>query len=216
MIGIQAILLNMSIEFSTVCGLDEAGRGSLAGPMVLAAIILRDGFSFGDVAPEVVMRDSKQLSFKQREKAFELIEKYSLAIELEVMTVEEINRMGVGWANVEGFRRLIKRIKADKYIVDGRLHLGRLDEKTELVTCMVDADEIIPSTMSAGIVAKYRRDQIMQELHKQYPDYGWNTNTGHGTQQHIDAIRKYGINEHHRFRFVETALKNSSDRLKLR
>lgn len=206
----------MTTESFRVCGLDEAGRGALAGPMVVAAVVLDKDFRFEAVAPNIVMKDSKQMSNLQREKAFQLINEHSLLIELEIMTVQEINEMGVGWANIEAFRRLIKRIDSNQYIVDGRWRFGDMGKKTSLVQCMIDADEIVPATMSAGIVAKYKRDQIMQDLHNQHSGYGWDTNTGHGTQQHINAIREYGTNEHHRARFVETALRHSSERMKFR
>lgn len=206
----------MTSESLRICGLDEAGRGALAGPMVVAAVVLDKDFRFEAVAPNIVMKDSKQMSNLQREKAFQLINKHSLLIELEIMTVQEINEMGVGWANIEAFRRLIKRIYSNQYIVDGRWRFGDMGKKTSLVQCMIDADEIIPATMSAGIVAKYKRDQIMLSLHNQYSGYGWDTNTGHGTKQHINAIREYGTNEQHRARFVETALRHSSERMKFR
>lgn len=204
----------MGKEILRVCGLDEAGRGALAGPMVVAAVILSGNFRFENSAPDVVVRDSKQLSAPQRERAFKVIEKNSLAIDIETISVKEIENLGVGRANLEGFKRLIRRLEATQYIVDGRWHFGNLRDKTQLVSCMIDADEIVPATMSAGIVAKYKRDQIMQELHYRYPIYGWDTNTGHGTQKHIDAISKYGITEHHRKRFVKTALRNSRNRLR--
>lgn len=198
----------MTEEVINICGLDEAGRGALAGPMVVAAVILKSNFKFEDVAPEVIVRDSKQLSIPQRERVYKLIEENSLAIEIEVMTIEEIETLGVGRANIEGFRRLIKKLEADQYIVDGRWCFSNLGSKTQLINCLIDADEIIPATMSAGIVAKYKRDQIMRMSHDKHPIYEWDTNTGHGTQKHIEAIIEHGITEDHRQRFVETALKN--------
>jgi len=203
----------MTGERFRICGLDEAGRGALAGPMVVAAVILNSDFNFKDAAPRIVVKDSKQLSNPQREKAYRVIEENSLAIEIEIMTVEEIETLGVGRANIEGFKRLIERVEANQYIVDGRWRFPDLGSKTQLVTCMIDADETIPATMSAGIVAKYKRDLIMLELHNKHQVYGWDTNTGHGTQKHMEAITTYGTTEHHRQRFVETALRNYRNRL---
>ena len=168
----------MFLENSRICGMDEAGRGSLAGPMVIAAVVLDTNFKFAEVAPNIVMKDSKQMTTKQRQEAFELIKKHALAIELEVMTVSEINKTGVGRANIEGFRRLIQKIDANQYIVDGTLHLGNLGPKTLLIQCIVDADETIPATMASGIVAKYERDKLLLQLHHEFPVYGWDTNTG--------------------------------------
>ncbi len=198
-----------------ICGLDEAGRGSLAGPMILAAVVLDDSLLFSEIAPKIIFRDSKLLSDKQRELCWDLIQKHSLQIEVEFMSVSQINRMGVGRANILGFRRLINRINADQYIVDGNLHLGRFKGKTERVRCIVDADATILSTMCAGIVAKQVHNRIMEGLHKKYPAYSWRTNAGHGTAQHILALHEFGVTKFHRIRFVETALKNFAAKMAL-
>lgn len=192
-----------------ICGLDEAGRGALAGPLVLAAVIFPEDFRFEKVAGEVKVRDSKELSIKQREAVFKIIEKYCLKIDTEIVPVEEINKKGINWANTEGFRRLIIRSKAIQYIVDGRWRLPDLGDKNKLTSCIIRADRNIPAVLAAGIVAKIKRDAIMRNLHQNYSVYGWNTNTGHATQQHIKAIKKYGICGYHRLQFVNTALKNS-------
>ena len=78
-----------------------------------------------------------------------------------------------------------------------------------MVQFMIDADETIPTALAAGIVAKVKRDEIMRDLHLRFPVYGWETNTGHGTRAHISAIQRHGVCEHHRLKFVETALRNS-------
>jgi ribonuclease HII len=192
----------------TICGLDEAGRGALAGPLVLAAVVMVEDFDFGLVRGDVVVRDSKKLSERQRMRVLELIEGYSLAIATEVIPVDEINRKGIGWANMEGFRRLIQRLEADRYVVDGRGRLTGLGERGSRVTFMIDADETNPMALSAGIVAKVTRDGLMRELDKRYPLYRWRTNTGHGTLHHIVAIEEHGTCRFHRQQFVQTALSN--------
>ena len=192
-----------------ICGLDEAGRGALAGPLVAAAVVLPQGWRLEDADPGVPVRDSKKLSIRHRDRLFEIIEQYAQKIEIEIISVEEINEHGINWANKEAFRRLIFRIDAAEYIIDGNFHLPNLGKKATLVRSLIRADETIPSVMSAGIVAKVKRDMIMQALHLQYPHYGWNTNTGHGTQKHIDALRKYGLCVHHRSQFAATALRKS-------
>ncbi len=191
-----------------ICGLDEAGRGALAGPLVLAAVVMPSEFEFHRVCGAVVVRDSKKLSEGQRMKVLELVENYSLRIEVEVISVAEVNARGIGWSNREGFRRLIERIDAESFIVDGRGNLDGLGSKGPLVRFMVDADETIPTALSAGIVAKVRRDEIMSALDRKFPQYGWRTNTGHGTQAHMTAIMQHGVCEHHRHAFVQTALRN--------
>ena len=193
-------------RFRKVCGLDEAGRGALAGPLVLAAVVMRSDFRFEYVAGDVVVRDSKKLSIRQRRRVMELVESYSLRIEIEVISVAEINARGIGWANLEGFRRLVERIEASEYVIDGRGSAAVMGPKARRVSFVIDADETIPVALAAGIVAKIRRDEIMQELDRDHPVYNWKRNTGHGTREHVEAIRKHGQCAHHRTRFVETAL----------
>lgn len=191
---------------SRVCGLDEAGRGALAGPLVVAAVVEPSEFEFNKVAPEAVIRDSKKLSKRQREALFRIIERHSLQIEIEVISAHEIDDQGINWANIEGFRRLIRKVDADRYIIDGRWHLPDLDDKTSLVSCVIKADEYILPVLAAGVIAKVKRDEIMKELHLHYPMYGWDTNTGHGTKYHTDMIKKHGLCEYHRKQFVSTTL----------
>ncbi len=195
-----------------VCGLDEAGRGALAGPLVAAAVVLPRGWKLEDAKPDVPVRDSKKLSVRQRNRLFEIIMQHALQTEIEVISVDEINEHGIGWANKESFRRLISEIDATEYVVDGNLRLSNLGDKAARVRSVIRADETIAAVMSAGIVAKVSRDRIMQALHLQYPHYGWNTNTGHGTQQHIEALRRHGQCRYHRCQFVTTALRNFSQR----
>lgn len=202
----NSLRMRRSRVLKTICGLDEAGRGALAGPLVVAAVVMPLGFDFGEVTPRTVVRDSKKLSKQQRERLFRIIEKHSLLIKIEVISAQEINNNGINWAEIESFRRLISTISADQYVVDGRWHLPDLGNRASLVKCVIGADESIPSVLGAGIVAKIKRDEIMRELDLYYPVYGWITNTGHGTKRHLEAIRNYGICDHHRKQFVTTAL----------
>lgn len=181
-----------------VCGLDEVGRGALAGPLILAGVILPENFTF----EKIVIRDSKTMSFLQRQKAKEFIEKNALKIEIEVIDINKINDKGIGWGNKQGFLNLIDKIEAEKFVVDGNLKLDRKN-----VTSVVDADAKILSVMCASIIAKCYRDELMHNLHPDFPDYGWITNVGYGTKKHIEAIKKFGVTRHHRTEFVKTALK---------
>jgi len=190
-----------------ICGLDEAGRGALAGPIVIAGVVLASGFRFQRVFNGIV-RDSKELSKQQRRDLFQVIKKYSLQIIVETIPVKKINKKGINWANTEGFRRIIKKVKADKYFIDGRWILPNLGRKKSQTKCVIKGDRKIPAVLAAGIVAKVKRDKIMQKLHQKYPRCHWNTNTGHGTKCHLKAIRKYGICKYHRKKFVKTALNN--------
>ena len=190
-----------------ICGLDEAGRGALAGPIVIAGVVLPSGFRFQRVSPKEIVKDSKELSRKQRETLFQIIKKYALQIIVEVISPKEITKRGINWANIAGFRRIINKVEADQYLVDGRWKLPDLGEKNSRIKCVIKGDKKIPAVLAAGIVAKIKRDEIMQKLHLKYPQYHWNTNTGHGTKAHLEAIKKYGICKYHRKEFVRTALK---------
>lgn len=181
----------------TTCGLDECGRGPLAGPIIAAAVILHN--------PIPGLRDSKQLTAEKRRLLFEKIAKCA-TVEIESISVRQINSRGIGWANCEVFRRLIKRIDAHKYVVDGNLRI-RVRKKTDRIHSMIKADTHVDEVMAASIVAKVTRDALMSQLHLLYPQYGWQANMGYGTKTHVAALQQFGPCSHHRTLFVRTALK---------
>ncbi len=176
-----------------VCGIDECGRGPLAGPIVAAAVIL--------AKPLTGLRDSKQLTAKKRRYLYRRIVKTAQAVEIESISVRQINNQGIGWANKEVFKRLIKRVDADKYIIDGNL-------KVPKAVSIIKADTKIPEVMAASIVAKVTRDKLMRELAKDFPQFGWHSNAGYGTRFHLAALQANGLTKHHRSVFVSTALRN--------
>jgi len=192
----------------TICGLDEAGRGALAGPLVAAAVILPCSRQFISRRAGFRLRDGKILSPKQRKKIYSILKRVGATIEVEIISTRSVNNHGISWANREIFRRLIKKIEADRFIVDGNLKLGRIAGKTGKVKSVVDADATVTETMCAGIVAKVERDTIMNTLHKEFPQFGWKQNAGYGTKRHILAIQKFQMTRYHRGIFVTTALKN--------
>jgi len=196
-----------------VCGLDEAGRGPLAGPLVAAAVILPEDFDFVARFPKVRFGDSKKLSALQRAAAYRLIEANALALAVSKIDVVEIDEYGMGWANKAIFERLIAWMDADKYVVDGNLKLMIPDDKRALVQCMVRADQSEQAVSAASIVAKVTRDHQMDVLHTLYPVYHWNANRGYGTPQHIAAIRAYGATPYHRRQYVASALAHSEPTL---
>jgi ribonuclease HII len=190
------------------CGLDEAGRGALAGPLVAAAIILPCSRATITRRAGFPLRDGKCLNPGQRNKVYTILNNLQADIYIEIISARSINNHGIGWANREIFRRLIKKVEAGRYIVDGNLRLGRIEGKTEKIFSVVDADATIPEVICAGIVAKVMRDRTMQNLHKEFPQFGWNRNAGYGTSRHIKAIRETHVNRYHRVIFVTTALRN--------
>lgn len=184
--------------------MDEVGRGCLAGPLVAAATILNTKLpSHASKILRSKLKDSKQLNSKQRNKLYKKIVKYAEVTEVEIISARQINNRGMGWANREVFKKLIKRISADKYIIDGNL-------KIRNAVSMVKADTKIPEVMAASIVAKVVRDQHMIRLHEEHVMYGWKSNKGYGTRYHIQAIKEYGMSRYHRSVFVTTALRNGS------
>jgi ribonuclease HII len=189
-----------------LCGLDEVGRGSLAGPIVAAGLVIPKGLD-----PRAI--DSKRLSARKRtiwRADFALLAD-QLGIRYAYAQVEagEINLKGITWANCEIFARLIDQLEADLYIVDGtRLKVREHVQdpvKRERVQYLKNADEIEPVVSAASILAKTYRDALMLDLHAAYPQYGWDSNKGYGTPQHIRAIKTWGQTPHHRQQFSNTA-----------
>lgn len=180
-----------------ICGLDEVGRGVLAGPLVACAVILNNQI------PITKLNDSKKLNSKLREKIFAEIINSGAEIVIEEMTVRSINNRGIGWANKEIFKRLINKINAQKYIIDGNL---KIKMRSKNIKCVIKADNSRKCVMAASIIAKVTRDRYMLKLHCGHVNYGWDKNKGYGTKKHIEAIRKFGMIKHHRKMFVNTAL----------
>lgn len=183
-----------------ICGMDEVGRGSLAGPLVAAATVL----STKSKTLRSKLGDSKKLNSKQRNRLYKRILR-SAEVVVEIISARQINNRGMGWANKQIFKNLIKRIEAGKYIIDGNLKV-KVNSKSNRIKSFVKADQKIPEVMAASIVAKVTRDKLMQELHKKHPEYGWKTNVGYGTSYHVRAIREHGTVHYHRSVFVTTAL----------
>ncbi len=200
-------------EPKLICGMDEVGRGPLAGPLVAAAVMFPPDFSMAEVAPHLSLRDSKKLSRLARERLISVIKSHALSIEFEVIDVREINDKGIGWANRTIFERLIAKVEAEQYIVDGNLKLQNLGAKTPLVKCLVRADDSVQAVQAASVIAKTHRDWMMTVLHRSHPVYEWNHNKGYGTRNHIAAILEHGPCNLHRRQFVNTALAHATAKL---
>jgi ribonuclease HII len=193
-----------------ICGIDEAGRGALAGPLVAAAVSLTQEVEQKIKQANLKIKDGKLLRPFVRRQIYSQIIKLGALVNTEIISTRKINNRGIARANRESIRSLIKRNEASIYIVDGKLKLGRIAGKTHNIKCIVDADATILPAILAGIVAKVERDKLMQQLHQKFPKYKWINNVGYGTRKHLEAIQKYGTTHHHRSIFVTSALRNLS------
>ena len=203
---------------SRQCGLDEVGRGALAGPLVAAAVVLPEDITVLLGAHARYLRDSKTVPRQRRSEMSELIHRHALAVEIVAIPIDMINRHGIGWANREAFARLIACIGSDEYIdeyiIDGRIRPDAPPDRAALVRCLVKADALVPAVAAASLVAKVYRDAVMEELHRDFPRYGWDKNSGYGTAFHLAALREFGTTPEHRTIFVRTALSGGRKRRK--
>jgi len=179
-----------------LCGMDEVGRGAFAGPLVAAAVVLPHGWK------HPLLKDSKLLSARQRERMSTLIRRRALGVAVMEISAADINRRGLGWANVEIFRRLVDMVEADGYCCDGRLRI----EASRQVHCLVDGDALVPAVSAASIVAKVHRDALMTLWHDGVPHYNWASNKGYGAPEHLAAIRAHGPHPEHRHVFIRHTL----------
>lgn len=171
-----------------LCGMDEVGRGAFAGPLVAAAVVLPHRFR------HPLLRDSKLLSPAQREEAADAIRRRAICWQVEAIGAEEINRRGIGWANLELFRRLVAAVDADGYCADGNLRVVA----TRPVHSLVRGDSLVPAISAASIVAKVHRDAYMTRLHDSVPHYAWASNKGYGAPEHRAGLRSHGVHPEHR------------------
>jgi ribonuclease HII len=177
-----------------VAGVDEAGRGPLAGPVVAAAVLLPEGVCIEGAD------DSKALTTEVREELYSRIRAEARCIGIGAASVREIDRRNILRATTVAMQRALGRLAVapDHVVVDGLpvKHLGREHE------AVVDGDALIHSIACASIVAKVVRDRLMRRLALRYPGYAWDTNVGYGTAQHRAAIDALGVTPHHRLTFT--------------
>ena len=194
-------MLEYSIEqdlmdkgYTYVCGVDEAGRGPLCGPVVAAACILPVGLFIEG------LNDSKKLSAKKRKEVFNKIIENAVAYCIAEASVEEIDELNILEADMLAMRRAVEglEIKADFAIIDGNISRG-FNIPTMTV---IKGDATSPSIAAASILAKVTRDEMCEQMDKDYPEYGIAKHKGYGTKQHMDALRKYGPSPIHRKKFI--------------
>ena len=179
-------------------GVDEAGRGPLAGPVVAAAVVFP-----ADQEPPAGLRDSKTLSARQRAELLPQIRAHALVCGVGAASVREIDRLNIRVATALAMRRAVRKaleaLKAQEWVVllDGL----RMKELGYAHEALVDGDAHCVTIAAAGIVAKETRDRLMHALDRRHPAYGWVSNSGYGTAQHLAALRAAGPTRHHRTSF---------------
>lgn len=176
-----------------IAGVDEAGRGPLAGPVFVAAVILPIGLYI----PKI--NDSKKISAKVRESIYELLLKEAIAIERSIVDEKTIDRINIYQATINGMYNAILSLKTkpQQVLIDA-VPLERLDIPS---LSLIKGDAISASIAAASIVAKVERDHMMDEYDKMYPEYGFAQHKGYGTAQHVAALKKYGPCPIHRRSF---------------
>jgi ribonuclease HII len=184
---------------STIAGVDEAGRGACAGPLIVAALILKDPKS---VALKEV-RDSKELTPHKRESLFDLVISESISYAIIEISPTEIDSIGLHKSNLEGMRRAIHALKTDpQYILtDGY----RIDGLSAPSLAVWKGDQVAITISAASILAKVHRDRIMDKLDEQYPGYGFATHKGYVTRSHEKSLSDLGVSEVHRRSYANIA-----------
>lgn len=180
-----------------IAGVDEAGRGPLAGPVVAAAVIL------DDLNPIRGLNDSKKLSAKRREALFDEIRAHSLCYAIAQATVQEIDQLNILQATMLAMKRAVEglRLPPKLVLVDG----NRLPTLAMRAEAIVQGDALVPAISAASILAKVHRDRLCQALHAQYPLYGFDQHKGYGTARHLAALQAHGPADCHRLTFAPVA-----------
>ena len=184
---------------SPLAGVDEAGRGACAGPLVVASVILRDPHA-SELAK---VRDSKEISEKNREELFDVVTDAALSLSVVIISNDEIDARGVHAANLDGMRRAVQGLEitpayvlTDGYAIEG-LALPNL--------AVWKGDQVVTCISAASIIAKVTRDRIMREMDLAYPEYGFASHKGYITKTHTEALQKHGVTSIHRKSFSNIA-----------
>ena len=181
--------------YKAICGVDEAGRGPLAGPVCAAAVILPKGLELPG------LNDSKKLTDKKRRELFPIIKEQAIAYGIGFASHEEIDKINILQATYLAMERAIAQLegKADFALIDG----NRAKDFGLPVRTVVKGDSLSASIAAASILAKVTRDDIMMEMAEKYPQYGFEVHKGYGTKAHYEALRAHGHSEIHRMSFLK-------------
>ena len=180
--------------YKSICGVDEAGRGPLAGPVCAAAVILPKGLELPG------LNDSKKLTDKKRRELFPIIKEQAIAYGIGLASHEEIDEMNILQATYLAMERAIAQLegKADFALIDG----NRAKDFGLPVRTVVKGDSLSASIAAASILAKVTRDDIMLKMAEKYPEYSFEVHKGYGTKAHYEALRMYGHSPIHRMTFL--------------
>ena len=190
-------MLSYEKEYSmylNICGIDEAGRGPLAGPVVAAAVILPKD------ARILYVNDSKQLSEKKREELYDVIMKEAVSVGVGIASPARIDEINILQADYEAMREAVSKLNpAPDILLNDAVIIPQLEMKQ---ISIIKGDAKSLSIASASIIAKVTRDRMMYEYDKLYPEYGFASNKGYGSQAHIEALKQYGPCPIHRRSFI--------------
>ena len=181
------------LKINKIAGVDEVGRGCLAGPVFAAAVILKNNINTNGI------KDSKKVPFNKRMFLSNYIKENSIYA-IGTASVDEINKMNILNASLLAMNRALNKLKKKPFIayIDGPFTPKNMKIKC---TPIVKGDEKVTSIAAASIIAKVARDLFMIKLSKKFPKYDWDKNFGYGTNKHLNSLEKYGITKHHRKKF---------------
>ena len=194
---IEQLLANAGI--SPIAGVDEAGRGACAGPLVIASVVLNDPF-----APELaVVRDSKEIAEAKRDAVFDLIHQVAASISVVIVPASEVDSRGVHAANLDGMRRAVQGLSVEPaYVLTDGYAIEGLGVPNLAVW---KGDQVVVSISAASVIAKVTRDRIMREMDLEFPQYGFAGHKGYITAAHTKALNEHGPCEQHRRSFANIA-----------
>jgi ribonuclease HII len=194
---IEQLLVNAGI--SPIAGVDEAGRGACAGPLVIASVVLADPFS-----PELaVVRDSKEIAENKRDAVFELIHQVAASVSVVIVPASEVDARGVHAANLDGMRRAVQGLTVEPaYVLTDGYAIEGLGVPNLAVW---KGDQVVVSISAASVIAKVTRDRIMREMDAEFPQYGFAGHKGYITAAHTKALNEHGPCAQHRTSFANVA-----------
>ena len=194
---IEQLLANAGI--SPIAGVDEAGRGACAGPLVIASVVLNDPF-----APELaVVRDSKEITENKRDAVFDLIHQVAASVSVVIVPASEVDSRGVHAANLDGMRRAVQGLSVEPaYVLTDGYAIEGLGVPNLAVW---KGDQVVVSISAASVIAKVTRDRIMREMDLEFPQYGFAGHKGYITAAHTKALNEHGPCVQHRQSFANVA-----------